>query len=441
MKHKQLCALIAAALMSAAAFNASAAATAQTTAFTYQGQLSNNGGLVSSSTQQSFQFTLYDAATGGQKVVVSGTNPLTGQPYTNPLLVSANVVDGLFTVDVDFGQTFSGQQFWLEVAVNGQAMTPRQQINTVPVAQYALNSPAGTAGPTGPRGATGATGDTGPAGATGPTGASGSDGATGPTGAVGPTGSPGPIGLTGTTGPVGATGVQGPTGPTGASGATGPTGTSGANGATGPTGAVGATGAIGATGSLGPIGLTGATGPVGATGVQGPTGATGPTGTTGSLGAQGPTGPTGAAGTTGQNILHSYSTASVSITPTTGFTIVPGLTLSVTVPPNALVSVSTYGGVQTSSTAATGFSATDIVLVIDGALTPAGAYQRIQVSNTSTLVSQIQSWSFTTFPSIAAGTHTITIVAAGVGIGSTATVAGDATSVDQAELVVTILKQ
>ncbi len=76
MKHKQLCALIAAALMSAAAFNATATATGQTTAFTYQGQLSNFGGLVSSSQQQSFTFTLYDSLTGGAKVL---TNPVTGQ--------------------------------------------------------------------------------------------------------------------------------------------------------------------------------------------------------------------------------------------------------------------------------------------------------------------------------------------------------------------------
>ena len=227
MKHKQLCALIAAALMSASALNVTAGATPQTTAFTYQGQLSNNGGLVSSGTPQSFTFTLYDAETNGTPIVVSGTNPATGNPYTNPLSESAIVTSGLFTVDLDFGQTFAGQQYWLEIAVNGQVLTPRQRVNTVPVAQYALNSPAGTAGPTGP------TGSTGPIGSTGPTGATGSTGNTGPMGA---TGDFGPAGLTGATGSTGATGATGPIGVTGPTGATGATGVTGATGATGAAG-------------------------------------------------------------------------------------------------------------------------------------------------------------------------------------------------------------
>ncbi|MDR3387052.1 MAG: hypothetical protein P4L92_08380 [Rudaea sp.] len=252
MKHKQLCALIAAALMSAAALNATAAATPQTTAFTYQGQLSNNGGLVSSGSPQSFTFTLYDAETGGTPIVVSGTDPVTGNPYTNPLSESATVTSGLFTVDLDFGQTFAGQQYWLEIAVNGQVLAPRQRVNTVPVAQYALNSPAGTAGPTGPMGATGATGatgDTGPVGATGDTGPAGPAGATGGAGATGAAGSIGPVGPTGLTGPAGATGANGPAGPTGATGATGSTGAAGSAGVQGPAGATGATGATGAAGA------------------------------------------------------------------------------------------------------------------------------------------------------------------------------------------------
>src|SRR5664279_4148666 len=160
MKHKQLYALIAAALMSGAALTATAGAIPilQNTAFTYQGQLSNNGGLVSSATQQSFTFTLFDADTGGSAVLT---------PRPNPQTASVAVVDGLFTIDLDFGLAFTGQQYWLEIAVNGQTLTPRQRVNTVPVAQWALNSPAGAAGAAGATGAIGATGATGAVGTNG----------------------------------------------------------------------------------------------------------------------------------------------------------------------------------------------------------------------------------------------------------------------------------
>jgi hypothetical protein len=107
----------------------------------------------------------------------------------------------LFTTDLDFHQIFSGTQYWLDIQIgtavdNEEKLSSRQPINAVPVAQYALNSPAGTAGPTGATGSTGAVGPTGPtgAGSTGPTGATGSTGATGPTGSTGATGPTGTAG-------------------------------------------------------------------------------------------------------------------------------------------------------------------------------------------------------------------------------------------------------
>jgi hypothetical protein len=138
MKRKQLCALVIAALMSVLAMDLSALPPAQTTAFTYQGQLNAGGSLASGLYQ--FTFTLYDAATGGAPVV--GTLPIQ-QPI--------QVINGLFTTDLDFGQVFAGTQYWLEIKVgitiaNEEALSARQPINTVPVAQYALNSPAGKAG-------------------------------------------------------------------------------------------------------------------------------------------------------------------------------------------------------------------------------------------------------------------------------------------------------
>lgn len=134
---------------------ATAQAAPQTTAFTYQGQLNASGSLPNQT--YTFKFTLYNAATGGVQI---------GAPITQSLVVS----NGLFTTDLDFGLAFGPTQYWLEVSVNSQVLTPRQPVTTTPVAQYALNAPAGPVGPTGPAGPAGATGPQGPIGPTGPAG-------------------------------------------------------------------------------------------------------------------------------------------------------------------------------------------------------------------------------------------------------------------------------
>jgi hypothetical protein len=138
MNRKQICVLIAALLMSTAAIDISAgpATTPQTTAFTYQGQL-NAGGSIPTG-QYQFTFTLYNAAEGGTQV-----GPALAQ--------NIQVINGLFTTDLDFGQIFNGTQYWLDIQVgtttlNEEELSARQPINAVPVAQYALNSPAGKAG-------------------------------------------------------------------------------------------------------------------------------------------------------------------------------------------------------------------------------------------------------------------------------------------------------
>lgn len=133
MKFKLFRVLAALALMSIAALDTSAQAVPQTTAFTYQGQL-NAGGTFPTGLYQ-FTFTLYDAATGG--------SPVAG---TLPIQRSIQVINGLFTTDLDFGQIFNGTQTWLEVKVgtttlNEQTLVARQPINAVPVAQYAMNYP------------------------------------------------------------------------------------------------------------------------------------------------------------------------------------------------------------------------------------------------------------------------------------------------------------
>ena len=98
MERSKLFALLSAALLSTAALDIGAAPlAAQSTAFTYQGQLNAGGTLPSA--QYQFTFTLYDSATGGAPVI--GTSPIQ-QPI--------QVIDGLFTTDLDFGQVFNGTQ-------------------------------------------------------------------------------------------------------------------------------------------------------------------------------------------------------------------------------------------------------------------------------------------------------------------------------------------
>ena len=183
---------------------AAAYADPQTTAFTYQGNLTSGGQPANGNFDLTFK--LFDAATNGNQL---GSITMSAFP----------VVNGKFTTDLDFPGQFTGEQRWVEVTVGTQVLSPRQPVNTVPVAQFALS---GVVGPTGPAGATGATGPTGATGANstiaGPTGMTG---ATGPTGATGANST-----IAGPTGPTGATGanssVAGPTGPTGGTGPQGP---------------------------------------------------------------------------------------------------------------------------------------------------------------------------------------------------------------------------
>jgi len=111
---------------------ASALATPQSTAFTYQGQLNASGSPANGTYQ--FTFTLYNASSGGSVI---------GAPVQQAI----GVVNGLFTTDLNFGSVFTGQQYWLDIQVgsttgNEQPLSARQPVNAVPVAQYALNSPS-----------------------------------------------------------------------------------------------------------------------------------------------------------------------------------------------------------------------------------------------------------------------------------------------------------
>jgi hypothetical protein len=96
-------------------------------AFTYQGRLLEDGAPANGS--YDFEFRLYDAASLGSSV--GGLVTVTDQP----------VVEGRFTVLLDFGDVFDGAALWLEVAVRpGDSsgaytpLSPRQPLTAAPAA-------------------------------------------------------------------------------------------------------------------------------------------------------------------------------------------------------------------------------------------------------------------------------------------------------------------
>ncbi|MEO6689664.1 MAG: hypothetical protein ABIS07_12015 [Dokdonella sp.] len=93
--------------------------------FTYQGHLQQSGAPANGNFD--LDFALFDALTAGNQV--GSTITETAYPIT----------DGLFNVSLAFPGSFTGIQLWLEVSVNGIAMSPRQPVATTPVAQFALS--------------------------------------------------------------------------------------------------------------------------------------------------------------------------------------------------------------------------------------------------------------------------------------------------------------
>ncbi|MBI1816623.1 MAG: hypothetical protein HYR72_16725 [Deltaproteobacteria bacterium] len=104
----------------------------QTTAFTYQGQLTD--GAAPANATYDLQFKLFDAASNGTQK--GGTNTKD----------NVSVANGLFTVQLDFGAVFDGNARYLELGVRPGASTggyqmllPRQALAPAP---YALFSAA-----------------------------------------------------------------------------------------------------------------------------------------------------------------------------------------------------------------------------------------------------------------------------------------------------------
>ncbi|GIV07483.1 MAG: hypothetical protein KatS3mg017_0685 [Fimbriimonadales bacterium] len=93
--------------------------------FTYQGMLKQNGQPVNATLSMTFK--LYDALTGGNQV---------GSSITQNVAVQ----NGLFTVQLDFGSVWTGQDRYLEIAVGSTVLSPRVRITPAPYASYAASA-------------------------------------------------------------------------------------------------------------------------------------------------------------------------------------------------------------------------------------------------------------------------------------------------------------
>ena len=133
--NNRLIALLALIFFSAFNSQFSSARAQGTTAFTYQGQLHDNG--TNANGTYTMMFMLYDSASGGNEI---------GSPITN----SPTFANGLFTVNLDFGNVFTnGNAKWLDITVQygtnlvtggplvSQTLTPRVQVLPTPYALYA----------------------------------------------------------------------------------------------------------------------------------------------------------------------------------------------------------------------------------------------------------------------------------------------------------------
>ena len=107
-------------------------AKAQTTEFTYQGTLKDNGSPPNAN--YDFEFALFDTSSGGAQI--GATIP------KNNLLVT----NGVFAAKLDFGAVFPGANRYLEIRVRqtGQpsftTLTPRHLINSAPYSVKSLNA-------------------------------------------------------------------------------------------------------------------------------------------------------------------------------------------------------------------------------------------------------------------------------------------------------------
>ncbi len=105
------------------------------TAFTYQGRLEQNGSPVNGTVNMAF--SLWDDPAAGTQV------------GSVQMVNGVQVTGGLLAVRLNTGgelgaQAFNGQARWLEIAVNGTTLTPRQEVTPAPYALFTASGGGAT---------------------------------------------------------------------------------------------------------------------------------------------------------------------------------------------------------------------------------------------------------------------------------------------------------
>jgi hypothetical protein len=151
----------------------------------------------------------------------------------------------------------------------------------------------------------------------------------------------------------------------------------------------------------------------------------------------------GSGGTTGQDIYEVYGTAQISVTSsTTSYTLIPGLTQTITIPANCEVYVHTDGGIQCTATGSA-YSIVDVAIFVDGTVSSQAGVRRVVAANTTGLAQVVENWSMGKTYSLTAGSHTFavkTLYPTGTGA-STANVSSGSAPQLQGVLTVTILNK
>lgn len=144
----------------------------------------------------------------------------------------------------------------------------------------------------------------------------------------------------------------------------------------------------------------------------------------------------------GQSTSSSFGSATLTVTnTTTTFTVLPGISQTITIPSNCFALITADGGVNTTSTSTTSISSVDIAIFIDGSFPTNGGYRRISAHNpSSTAVNSTGvPWSITTTATLSPGSHTIDVRAIYVA-GSSMSVSSNNTNARQAALYITLIK-
>lgn len=135
MKKKKVCAPSWKSLITVAILlNCCAVANSQTTAFTYQGKLTDGG--APANAIYDLEFKLFDDITGGTQVGTTLTK------------TNVQAVSGVFSVELDFGPEFSGADRYLEMSISlaGQGtyttLSPRKKITSAPHSMRSINAAA-----------------------------------------------------------------------------------------------------------------------------------------------------------------------------------------------------------------------------------------------------------------------------------------------------------